>query len=109
MGFRKVSDQEDITSQYTNDFEEAVPLTATLPKSGNEKQHGNIIDDVPAHLEPYLQTKPTFGLNNEQVQERMSRFGRNELTEKKRNKLLHFLSFCKSLPLYLCYDVVFND
>lgn len=108
MGFRKVSDQEDITSQYTNDFEEAVPLTATSPKSGNEKQHGNVIDDVPAHLEPYLQTKPTFGLNDEQVQERMTRFGRNELTEKKRNKLLHFLSFCKLSPLFFMTFLVIN-
>lgn len=93
MGFRKLTEQEDITNQYANDLEEVVPLTNT--KSTNEKPQQNIIDDVPAHLEPYLQTQPTFGLTDEQVHERMQRFGRNELTEKKRNKLLHFLSFCE--------------
>lgn len=93
MGFRKLAEQEDITNQYANDFEEVVPLTNT--KSSNEKPQQNIIDDVPAHLEPYLQTQPTFGLTDEQVHERMQRFGRNELAEKKRNKLLHFLSFCE--------------
>ena len=93
MGFRKLTEQEDITNQYANDLEEVVPLTNT--KSTNEKPQQNIIDDVPAHLEPYLQTQPTFGLTDEQVHERMQRFGRNELAEKKRNKLLHFLSFCE--------------
>lgn len=94
MGFRQVAEQEDITNQYTNDLEEAVPLTAT-PKPSDKTQQA-VIDDVPAHLEPYLQTQPTFGLTENQVYERMSKFGRNELVEKKRNKLLHFLSFCKS-------------
>lgn len=105
MGFRKVAEQEDITNQYTNDYEEAVPLT-TSPKLDNEKQQQNIIDDVPAHLEPYLQTKPSFGLSDNEVQERMSRFGRNELQEKKRNKVLHFLSFCKRVNcffIFLCF------
>lgn len=97
MGFRKLTNEpEDITNQYANDMEEVVPLTHTTnSKSPNEKPQQNIIDDVPAHLEPYLQTQPTFGLTDEQVHERMQRFGRNELAEKKRNKLLHFLSFCK--------------
>jgi magnesium-transporting ATPase (P-type) len=95
MGFRKLAEQEDITNQYTNDMEEAVPLTKSPKSPTDEKQQQNTIDDVPAHLEPYLQTKPTFGLTDEQVQERMQRFGRNELEEKKRNKLLHFLSFCE--------------
>jgi H+-transporting ATPase len=95
MGFRKLTEQEDITNQYANDMEEAVPLTESPKSPTNEKQQQSIIDDVPAHLEPYLQTKPTFGLTDEQAQERMQRFGRNELQEKKRNKLLHFLSFCE--------------
>lgn len=92
MGFRDHTDQEDITNQYA---EEAVPLTKSI-NTNSEKQQGGLSDDVPEHLEPYLQTKPTFGLNDQQVGERMIRFGRNELQEKKRNKILHFLSFCKS-------------
>lgn len=95
MGFRKLTEQEDITNQYANDMDEAVPLTNSPKSPSDEKQQQNIIDDVPAHLEPYLQTKSTYGLTDEQVQERMHRFGRNELEEKKRNKLLHFLSFCE--------------
>ncbi|KAI8050000.1 plasma-membrane proton-efflux P-type ATPase [Thamnidium elegans] len=99
MGFRQVADQEDITNQYTNDLEEAVPLTAT-PKLSDKTQHA-VVDDVPAHLEQYLQTQPTFGLTEDQVYERMSKFGRNELVEKKRNKLLHFLSFFTGAISYL--------
>lgn len=102
MAFRKVADQEDITNQYTNDLEEAVPLTTTSPKLDTEKKHQHVIDDVPAHLEPYLQTKASFGLTDDEVVERMSRFGRNELTEKKRNKILHFLSFCKACFMIVC-------
>lgn len=93
MGYRKVSEPEDI-GLYRTYREEAVPLTNSTP-SAAEKEH-TLTDKVPVHLEPYLQTKPTFGLTDEQVLERRSRFGRNELMEKKRNKLLHFLSFCKS-------------
>lgn len=105
MGFRKLTNEpEDITNQYANDLEEVVPLTTTTNKSSNEKPQQNIIDDVPAHLEPYLQTQPTFGLTDDQVHERMQRFGRNELAEKKRNKLLHFLSFCK-LSVMDCFVV----
>lgn len=103
MAFRKVADQEDITNQYTNDLEEAVPLTTTSPKLDSEKKHQVVIDDVPAHLEPYLQTKASFGLNDDEVAERLSRFGRNELTEKKRNKILHFLSFCKRVLFFTCF------
>lgn len=93
MGYHKVSEPEDITNQYTHSGEEAVPLTSST-KLTTEKQQ-TITDEVPPHLEPYLQTQPTFGLTDDQVIERRNRFGRNELTEKKRNKLLHFLSFCK--------------
>lgn len=97
MSYRKLAENDDIASQYVHSREEAVPLTnANNNHTLNEKQpQQNIMDDVPADLEPYLQTKPTQGLTDTEVQERMQRFGRNELIEKKRNKLLHFLSFCE--------------
>lgn len=76
-------------------------MTTTSPKLDSEKKHQDVIDDVPAHLEPYLQTKASFGLTDDEVAERLSRFGRNELTEKKRNKILHFLSFCKRVIVLL--------
>lgn len=75
MGYEKISELDSI-------------------KPVNEEKQ-TITDEVPAHLEPYLQTKPTFGLTDDQIIERRNQFGPNELTEKKRNKLLHFLSFCK--------------
>ncbi|KAI8141888.1 plasma-membrane proton-efflux P-type ATPase [Fennellomyces sp. T-0311] len=76
------------------DLDEATPLN-TPP---GETQWG---DEIPAHLEPYLQTPPTQGLSEDQVADRQARFGRNEFKEKKRNKLLHFLSFFTGPISYL--------
>lgn len=90
MDYQKVSDPEKTIEQYDNNTQ---PLTDSI-KPTKEKEE-SITDDIPEHLEAYLQTKPTFGLTDDQVLERRDRFGPNELTEKKRNKLLHFLSFCK--------------
>lgn len=101
--FHKLTDQEDITNQYTADIEESVPLTKTPVE--DEKPPDGFIDSVPAHLEPYLQTKPTFGLDDRQVAERRHQFGKNELSEKKRNKLFHFLSFCNNVHLYSVTDI----
>ncbi|KAI9488988.1 plasma-membrane proton-efflux P-type ATPase [Zychaea mexicana] len=78
------------------DYEEATPLT-TPP--GEQQEQFN--DEIPAHLEPYLQTPPTQGLSEDQVADRQERFGRNEFKEKKRNKLLHFLSFFTGPISYL--------
>ncbi|CAO3691651.1 unnamed protein product [Rhizopus stolonifer] len=97
MGYRRVSESDNLGLYRTN-REEAVPLTTSRPTIEKEQ---TISDEVPVHLEPYLQTKPTFGLTDQQVDERRSRFGRNELTEKKRNKLLHFLSFFTGAISYL--------
>lgn len=95
MTFQKLTDQEDITNQYINDTDEVLPLTKTT-LANEEKKVETFIDSIPAHIEGYLQTKPTFGLSEEEVLGRRKRFGKNELSEKKRNKLLHFLSFCKT-------------
>lgn len=87
-----------------HDGEEATPLTSPP----NEPQW---LDEVPPHLEPHLQTPPTQGLSQDQVLDRQARFGRNELVEKKRNKLLHFLSFCKQCFPFLspaCLLTVFQ-
>ncbi|KAI8979836.1 plasma-membrane proton-efflux P-type ATPase [Mycotypha africana] len=102
MGFRSLTEAEDITIQYAVDAEEAVPLTKPL-EIGTEKaqQYQHITDKLPAHLEPYLQTKPTYGLTESEVSERAQKFGRNELVEKQRNKLLHFLSFFTGAISYL--------
>lgn len=77
----------------SSDMEEAVPLTTQSAEKIKNKK--GWVDDISPHLEPYLKTTPTKGLTQEQVYERLKQFGRNELPEKKRNKILHFLSFCK--------------
>lgn len=79
-------------------MEESVPLTNTITaqrEQGTEKPSKGWVDEIPTHMESYLTTQPTYGLTQEEVTNRLSQFGRNELPEKKRNKLLHFLSFCK--------------
>ncbi|RCI07099.1 hypothetical protein CU098_010221 [Rhizopus stolonifer] len=96
MDYQKVSDPEKTIEQYDNNTQ---PLTDSI-KPTKEKEE-SITDDIPEHLEAYLQTKPTFGLTDDQVLERRDRFGPNELTEKKRNKLLHFLSFFTGAISYL--------
>ncbi|KAG1055629.1 hypothetical protein G6F43_002428 [Rhizopus delemar] len=58
-------------------------------------------DEIPPSLEVYLDTKPTYGLTEDQVSERLAKFGRNELEEKKRSKLKHFLTFFTGAIAYL--------
>ncbi|KAI8076308.1 plasma-membrane proton-efflux P-type ATPase [Halteromyces radiatus] len=86
-------------------MEEAVPLTNTTttqnPTTGTEKSTKGWVDEISPHMETYLQTQPTYGLTHEQVTERLAQFGRNELVEKKRNKILHFLSFFTGAIAYL--------
>lgn len=40
-----------------------------------------------------LDTNTQGGLTSAEVQQRLEKHGRNELTEKKRNPILHYLSF----------------
>ncbi|KAG0163094.1 hypothetical protein DFQ28_000344 [Apophysomyces sp. BC1034] len=93
MVFGHQSNGDNVAPQYPTNTEEAMPLTAPLTSSQAGHEKAQWVDEVPIHLESYLQTPPTQGLTPDQVAERLSRFGRNELAEKKRNKLLHFLSF----------------
>ncbi|KAI8365986.1 plasma-membrane proton-efflux P-type ATPase [Radiomyces spectabilis] len=98
MGFRHANDPEDITNQYAAANEEAVPLTISVNRRDEKRDW---LDEVSPELEPYLNTPPTQGLTDEQVAERLARFGRNELPDIKRNKLLHFLSFFNGAIAYL--------
>lgn len=74
------------TTQNNNN--ENIPLT----KIAVEKEWK---DEISPELNVYLGTPPTYGLTDTQVSERLAKFGRNELQEKKKSKLKHFLSFCK--------------
>lgn len=75
-----------IESHMYSNNNETIPLTAMPEKKWK--------DEIPPELEIYLDTEPTHGLSAAQVDERLSKFGKNELQEKKRSKMKHFLSFC---------------
>lgn len=77
---------------YTNN--ETIPLTSIQSSEKKWK------DEIPPELEVYLQTQPTYGLTDSQVSERLAKFGKNELEEKKRSKIKHFLSFCKLINIH---------
>lgn len=64
----------------------------TIPLNPIEKEWK---DQISPELEIYLETEPTFGLTDTQVADRLAKFGKNELQEKKKSKIKHFLSFCK--------------
>ncbi|KAI9018635.1 plasma-membrane proton-efflux P-type ATPase [Phycomyces nitens] len=74
------------------------PLTSR-PQGGPEKREW--IDEIAPDMEAYLNTPPSYGLTDTEVAERLALFGRNELQETKRNKLLHFLSFFTGAIAYL--------
>jgi H+-transporting ATPase len=79
---------------------EVIPLSKTDEKGQQPQQEWK--DEIAPEIEIYLDTPPTYGLTHQQVQERLARFGKNELQEKKPSKILHFLSFCKYIfhPLF---------
>jgi len=55
-----------------------------------EKKEAEVFDD---ELEAMLQTEPQVGLSSTQVQERLAKFGFNEIKEVKTNPVLKFLSY----------------
>ncbi|CAO3664221.1 unnamed protein product [Rhizopus stolonifer] len=58
-------------------------------------------DEIHPSIEVYLDTKPTYGLTENQINERRHKFGRNELQEHQRSKIKHFLSFFTGAIAYL--------
>ncbi|ORE03094.1 plasma-membrane proton-efflux P-type ATPase [Rhizopus microsporus var. microsporus] len=58
-------------------------------------------DEISPEVEVYLDTKPTYGLTEQQVAERLTKFGKNELQDKKKSKIKHFLSFFTGAIAYL--------
>lgn len=80
-----MSSHNNIQEHHHNN--ETIPLTPMAEKEWK--------DQISPDLEIYLDTKPTFGLTEAQVADRLAKFGKNELQEKKKSKLKHFLSFCK--------------
>lgn len=65
-------------------------------------------DEISPEIEVYLDTKPTYGLTEQQVAERLTKFGKNELQDKKKSKIKHFLSFCKFLFYCFYYNLIYS-
>ncbi|KAL2919598.1 hypothetical protein HK105_200510 [Polyrhizophydium stewartii] len=55
--------------------------------------HIEVTDQIDPELEKLLQTVPTKGLSDQEAEERLAMFGRNELSEQRSNPLLKFLSY----------------
>jgi H+-transporting ATPase len=58
-----------------------------------DHEHIEHEDDIPPELELLLHTDPSSGLTNAEIEERLQKFGPNELPERKTNPFLKFLSY----------------
>ncbi|KAL2913885.1 hypothetical protein HK105_206619 [Polyrhizophydium stewartii] len=67
----------------------------------HEHDHVEVADAIDAELEQLLQTDPLKGLTDAEVQERLAKFGKNEIPEKKTNPILKFLSYFGGAISYL--------
>ncbi|PVU98768.1 hypothetical protein BB559_001303 [Furculomyces boomerangus] len=69
-----------------------------------KRKHEKILkfeNEIPPELEILLNTNPTYGLTEYEHAERLEKFGRNEIKERKRNPFLHFFSFFTGSIAYL--------
>ncbi|KAF9558877.1 hypothetical protein EC968_006802 [Mortierella alpina] len=75
------------------------------PKGGNleveEQEHHEHTDQISPELEALLHTDPMHGLNDQEVAERLSTWGPNELKEFKKNPILKFLGYFTGAIAYL--------
>ncbi|KAI9504176.1 H(+)-ATPase [Coemansia spiralis] len=66
-----------------------------------DHQHVEVSEELSPELEALLQTEPLKGLTSTEVSERLAQFGKNEISEKKKNPLLKFLSYFTGAIAYL--------
>ncbi|KAJ3416895.1 hypothetical protein HDV05_007953 [Chytridiales sp. JEL 0842] len=66
-----------------------------------EHVHVEVEDAIDPELEKLLHTEPLQGLTDEEVAERLAKFGPNEIPETKTNPLLKFLSYFTGAISYL--------
>ncbi|KAF9287999.1 hypothetical protein BGZ68_000954 [Mortierella alpina] len=75
------------------------------PKGGNleveEQEHHEHTDQISPELEALLHTDPMHGLTDQEVAERLSTWGPNELKEIKKNPILKFLGYFTGAIAYL--------
>ncbi|KAJ2072934.1 hypothetical protein GGI16_008925, partial [Coemansia sp. S142-1] len=83
-------------------------MSANEKKVVNEKatefedhHHVEVSEDLPPELEALLHAEPLQGLSAAEVEERTAQFGRNEISEKKTNPFLKFLSYFTGAIAYL--------
>ncbi|KAJ2965000.1 hypothetical protein NQZ79_g7 [Umbelopsis isabellina] len=66
-----------------------------------EQAHHEHEDEISPELEALIQTDPSKGLSASEYEERLARFGKNELPEKKKNPLWKFLGYFTGPISYL--------
>lgn len=66
-----------------------------------EQAHHEHEDEISPELEALIQTDPSKGLTASEYEERLARFGKNELPEKKKNPLWKFLGYFTGPISYL--------
>jgi plasma-membrane proton-efflux P-type ATPase len=66
-----------------------------------EQEHHEHEDEISPELEALIHTNPATGLTASEVEERITKFGRNELPEKKTNPFLKFLMYFTGPISYL--------
>jgi H+-transporting ATPase len=106
MSYKQLSEADELNEIFiTPRDEEYTPLTATEGSIQRARANSETSqDDISPDLERLLHTNPNTGLDDQAVLDRQTKFGKNEITEKKRNKLLHFLSFCTYLFFFILYN-----
>ncbi|RUP43095.1 hypothetical protein BC936DRAFT_137620 [Jimgerdemannia flammicorona] len=95
-----VTVQEEI-STYRSEKQVPLVVEKQAPLEVEEEVHKSHEDEIPPELEELLHTDPGKGLTSAEVADRLVQFGRNELSEVKRNAILHFLSFFTGAIAYL--------
>ncbi|KAJ1952643.1 hypothetical protein EC988_003441, partial [Linderina pennispora] len=66
-----------------------------------DHHHVEVAEELAPELEALLHTEPLKGLTNAEVEERLAQFGLNEISEKKTNPFLKFLSYFTGAIAYL--------
>ncbi|KAK9692884.1 hypothetical protein K7432_014155 [Basidiobolus ranarum] len=66
-----------------------------------EHAHQEMAEEISPELEALLHTDPSKGLTSAEITQRLQQFGPNQLSEKKKNPFLKFLSYFTGAIAYL--------